>query len=193
MLERRNMDDRAVSPAGVPYARPMSVTPAAVARPAEPYLNPMLMSRAAALVDVALMLVAVIVAFIGIATSVNQGLIRPPAGFEIIIQPLAGGTISLLVLWLILRWRGQNFRAVGLGPTPLGSAVGWGLIAAVAAEMVSIILGMLLILFSSEHALMRVAHQREPIISALGQTPPAWIVPVMALVGVYEELVMRGL
>lgn len=178
-------------PEAIHYAR--IARPELVARPAQLFLSRWLMSRRAAWIDLACIGAAIAFAFAVIIVALSSGLLALLDGTGIIFQAFTIGAISLATVAALLRWRGQGVDAIGLGRTPVGPALGWGLVSVLAAYAVNLLLMAVFLALFQEQGLKSAAEEKSNLFDAIAAVPAAWILPATLFVGFYEEVVFRGL
>lgn len=147
------------------------------------------MSRRAALADIGLGVLLTL--FAGLAASVLGGWLLSALGLPLISLALVQGVIVLVGLQLLLRWRGESWRDLGLcAPQPVDVLRGLGallLIFAVNAAL-SLALQTLAPELLAEHQ-RRLGGVAEML---AGAVPLSAVTGVMFFVGFYEELMARG-
>lgn len=141
-----------------------------------------------ALVDIVLALASFVV--VGVAVSWLSALV--PVGLRLPLMVVSQGLVVLVVTGLLLAWRNQRWRDIGLVP-PMVRDGGRAVLAFV------ICLGLNIVLVYALHWVFPdtvAAHSQQLEVIArqlsYGIPLPA-LIAVLALVGVYEELFARGL
>ncbi len=141
-----------------------------------------------ALVDIVLALTSFVV--VGVAVSWLSAFV--PAGIRLPLMVVSQGIVVLAVTGLLLAWRDQRWRDIGLVP-PMVRDVGRAVIA------FAVCMGLNLVLIYALHwafpdTVAAHSQQLEIIARQLSYSIPfPALIAVLALVGVYEELFARGL
>jgi len=151
------------------------------------------MSPGDAWIDLAWLIAAIAGIFTLLILRATAGLFLFDHGSEIVVQPFAIGIVLLLVTRWLLRRRGQTTAAIGLARYPVSAAVGWGLLAWLFCVILNAVIVPLLLVFSGGNHLENVLAERTEMIQIMASAPPYWILPMTLFVGVYEEIVFRGL
>lgn len=190
------------SPSTPEFPEIVQARPAATAVPPLTYaafppvaVEPAPLPRGDAAMDAVWALTGLFAAFMGILFVQARELWEPSPEWAIAVQAGWNGGISLTVVALLLARRRQGGRAIGLGRAPLGPTLGWGILAIPACYIINI--GILAcyaaLLFLQGQSFEQMAAGKLHVIGAIAETPPLLIVPLTAFVGLYEEVLFRGL
>lgn len=159
----------------------------ASAPPAAPAANP----RRAAAVQIAVVVGSLVVWALAFKL-VLLGYLRAhlPKGW-VYLDILGNGLVGLAVLAVVLRrWR-QDWKSVGLRPTPALPAISWGLVATVPCYAAGIIV-QLIALAALRTDPTQLARQKLQGLDVLSDVPFVLMVPLALFAGVYEEILFRG-
>lgn len=142
-----------------------------------------------ALTDILLALLLTIVG--GLAAAGLGGLLADRFEFPMLVILLTQGLIFLVGLQLMLRWRGQRWRQLGLVPLKLQD-LGRALVALLLVFLTNAIFISLVFWFDPEQI---EGHERS-LTDIAGQLAPDLSLPLIGLmmlfVGLYEEVLARG-
>jgi uncharacterized protein len=144
------------------------------------------MSRVHALVDILLALLLTVLG--GLAVGL---LLKPLLELPLLVVLALQGVFILIGLQLLLRWRGQRWRDLGL-PAPAWRDVGRALQALLLVFATNIALTGLTYLLAPE----LLAQHQEQLVRVAGmlthQAPLLAVAVVVLFIGLYEELLARG-
>lgn len=178
-----------VIPQAVPVAR------AATYSTALPAASAPSMPRASALFDVGCALFALAMGFAAGAVGQFFDWWQPGDAWFVPAHVLLNGGFALTATAALLWRRGESTAVLGLRPAPLGPTVGWGLAAIPACYMVNFGLALLYVLWLLQQGqpLESSFESKAELIEVVSRTPSLLILPVTLFVGVYEEILFRGL
>lgn len=168
---------------------------AVIARPAAAarmFPDPRLMSRGEASLD--LLWVAAGILAPMVLLGVLQTLIARyvPADSEIVVH-VAGISVVLLsvAIWR-LRRHSQSPAMIGLRTITVREAAGYGLLAWIGCLGLNLLV-VPLVLFASGASFEELTAERVETARMFAATPAWWVLPLSIYVGVYEEIIFRGL
>ena len=188
-------------PQDVPLARPVGLTDVPPVRPRADEMLLQEWSRSAAWLDVGILVVATLAAewaigmviggFIGGEVLAQDPLdVDLERNLNVACIPLRAFA-ALATIALIVRWRGQTSRSLGVGRRGLGWNLLIGLISPAAVGCM--ILGLSLGLWLLWPGVMRqMTENADRLTDLLPKLHPAGFVALMVVVGIYEEVVFRG-
>jgi membrane protease YdiL (CAAX protease family) len=105
---------------------------------------------------------------------------------------LLNGLLCIATVLMLLRQHGQPIASIGLGWSPPGGIVLAAIIAVPACYAAGAVINISIAMLSSE-GLVSFAQERTEFLETVSDIPLAWVLPVSIFVGVYEEIVFRGL
>jgi uncharacterized protein len=156
------------------------------ARGAEP------LSRGSALLQVALAMLLLTAWMLAVRQSgLAAWIARSVGAWSLVAAVVLQGAPALLLVAALLRWHGEPWSAIGLGPAPPASVLGRGLLTAASCYAVQPLL-VSAYLAATGQSERDLASQKLAWLSMFATLPAAALFPVALFVGVYEEIVFRG-
>lgn len=158
-----------------------------------PFLSPLLMSKREAWIDLVLLLSIMIGAFGAVIVLLDSGGWQPPIETQIAVQAFGFGALALAATHWRLRAHGHNPAVIGLGRDRALPALGWGMLALLGCYVMNVVLVTGYVAIRGGAGMDHLMTEKTEVMSLVAQTPTLVVFPLTLFVGLYEEIVFRGL
>lgn len=157
------------------------------------FLSPLLMSKREAGIDLVLLLSVMIGAFAVVIILLGSGMWQPPVEAQIAAQAFGLGAVTLAATRWRLRAHGHSAAVIGLGRDRALPALGWSMLALFGCYLTNVVLLTGYVAIRGESAVDHVMTEKTEVMSFVAETPTLLIFPLTLFIGLYEEIVFRGL